>query len=341
LLFKLGGTRIGFCEVKKPSTDRLNSFTPDLIDLNTNLQIQITNYLVQVKYVHGIESPIGIVTTYNEWRICFLRESYQLMAKRIESFDSSVASSTQSTGIGIPPEAPEHTQLFISRVYNFNEPQLFEVLAATISKMVASARSAPLSFLRSLTGEPRKFADETIFELKAVPGSLKSHHLTYMMPTIQTIQYYFIQDFHGGRDGRVWLAMSESGKLAVVKLSLERSYDQEANNWRVIWGVSDVRTAQFFGANAMIMPVVFHGGEDGEGLFYSRFCCPVGPKWSVGKCTEDYIRSSEVTCNFDGSLTKYFNDPNLAAKEAIVAMVAQGYEHLDLCWRHVALLTRS
>jgi hypothetical protein len=321
LVFSIGGVLVGVCEVKKPSHEK-----NDLADINQNLQNQISNYLQQMKYVHGIKTPIGIITTYNEWRICFLRESCDLMIKK-----STQGIGPQSAPREIPSQPSNHVQLFVSRVYNYNEPALIEVLAATIDKMLSSFSTAPTSLLRELNGEPRKFGclrDDT-FEWKALPRDLK---LTYQMPE-HTKWFYFIQDFHGGRDGRVWLTLSEAGKLAVLKMSKERSYEREANLWNAIWDVN-CRTLSFNDAKALVMPVVFHGGEVDECKFFR----PIGPKWSVGVCTEEDIRDSEVECFFDDSLSKYFNNPILAAKEAIERMADRGYEHLDLHWRHVGLL---
>lgn len=95
----------------------------------------------------------------------------------------------------------------------------------------------------------------------------------------------------------------------------------------------------------MIMPVVFRGDESEEGKECTRFFRPIGPKWSVGMCKVDDVEQSEVRCGaplgnclFDASLRKYFDNPNLAAKEAITEMANKGYEHMDLHWRHVGLL---
>jgi hypothetical protein len=38
------------------------------------------------------------------------------------------------------------------------------------------------------------------------------------------------------------------------------------------------------------------------------------------------------------SFTFYFNNPRLVAETAIRTMAEAGFEHLDLFWRHVALL---
>jgi hypothetical protein len=41
--------------------------------------------------------------------------------------------------------------------------------------------------------------------------------LSLESPPKNSKNFYLLRDFHGGTDGRVWLAFTESGKLAVVK----------------------------------------------------------------------------------------------------------------------------
>jgi len=155
------------------------------------------------------------------------------------------------------------------------------------------------------------------------------------MPGSHTTNFYFLQDFHGGRDGRVWLAMNNSGRLCVIKLSWERSYTEEAKLWRVIWGQKDVKTMRLMNANAMMMPVVFHAFQSADVISFR----PVGPKWSADSTTAiTDIKNSEVQCSFDDSLEHYFNNHIQVATDAISAMAQKGYEHGDLKWEHVGLL---
>jgi hypothetical protein len=159
------------------------------------------------------------------------------------------------------------------------------------------------------------------------------------MPRNNTKKFYFIQDFHGGKDGRVWLSMSESGKLAVCKLSDSRSYVNEAILWNLFWCDDSKRvfTETLLQANALIMPFVFHGHLD---LNTNKFSFrPFGPKWrNKVDCTVDDIRQSEISCDFDESLESYFDNPKIVAEEALKVMAKYGYEHGDLHWRHVGLM---
>ena len=71
LIFRISGTLVGVCEVKRPTFDK-----DDLGgEVNVNLINQIHNYLKQMQYVHGVRTPIGIISTYRQWRICWLPEA--------------------------------------------------------------------------------------------------------------------------------------------------------------------------------------------------------------------------------------------------------------------------
>jgi hypothetical protein len=228
--------------------------------------------------------------------------------------------------------------LYMSRVYNYQEYELIEVLATTINNMTVSLVSPPSSLLRiDSKSEQRRFGliSEDAFRWDMLPKNLTIESLTYTMPAKNTRNFYFLQDFHGGRDGRVWLAMNEGGRLSVIKLTKDRTYEEEVNNWNAIWEQEDVRTMTLMGANAMLMPVVFHAFTSDRGIVFR----PIGPNWSADTTTTAAdIRQSEVKCDFNESLEKYFYDPHRVAWEAITVMARKGYQHDDLKWAHVGLL---
>ena len=322
IFMEVNGRLIGICEVKKPSFDK-----SDLKDLNQNLQNQVTNYLLQLKNIYGVQTPIGIISTYNEWAICFLRESEAYMQSSEQFFTPPSESSAPSTDDG-------KMTLLTSLVYTHDSVTLIEVLAATIYKMYHSVTIPPVSLIRSSSNKiTRKFGyvNNEGFVWKVLPSTLKS--FSYEMPTDQTKNFYFIQDFHGGKDGRVWLSISEAGKLAVCKISKDHDYKNEALYWNTIWGPNLAYTTTLLNVNALIMPFVFHAHMVNGRIIFR----PFGYKWSLGDCNIDDIRKSDIPGAFDHSLENYYNQPLLVAKEALTNMANAGYGHGDLEWRHVGL----
>jgi hypothetical protein len=144
-----------------------------------------------------------------------------------------------------------------------------------------------------------------------------------------------IQDYHGGADGRVWwLICSNSGKLGVMKLSKERTYEDEMIRWNNIWKCNTFTCKIFERVNALIMPFAFHGYCKEKRVTFRGL-----NHWTNGHSSVNDILYSEVSAEFDrGCLSSYFDEPFKAAEEAIREMANQGYIHLDLHWRHVALL---
>jgi hypothetical protein len=57
------GVPVGVVEVKKPGHDIMQK--PSVFG-------QIYDYLLQLQSFHGLKTPFGIVTTYKQWRICWL-----------------------------------------------------------------------------------------------------------------------------------------------------------------------------------------------------------------------------------------------------------------------------
>ena len=225
--------------------------------------------------------------------------------------------------------------LSISKVFKFDDINLIEVLAATIHKMYHSKVDPSTSLIRLAEGDPRKFGfvDEETFIWKALPHNLK---LTYEMPTEHVGEFYFIKDFRGGKDGRVWLCLTEKGNLVVCKLDPDKSYVHEANNWNTIWGPNTAYTTTLYKANALVMSFVFHAYVDNKSakiLFRSLVT-----KFSSESLTFEDFEKSEVFGEFDESLRKYYDDPMLAAVDALADLAKHKYEHFDLRWRHAGLL---
>jgi len=57
------GKPVGVVEVKKPQQGVLD---------HPNVLGQLLDYLLQLRYFHGLLWSFGILTTYEEWRICWL-----------------------------------------------------------------------------------------------------------------------------------------------------------------------------------------------------------------------------------------------------------------------------
>ena len=337
LVFAIEGKLIGICEVKRPSLLKngdSKSENGDFEKLDPRLINQVTNYLLQLKNVYGVLYPIGVITTYNEWRICFLEEAYSYML--CDNPSGFIQQNSQSLRVEQESQsAVPNTYLCTSKVYKYNDPYLIQILAAMIYKMHQVEIEPLISLVRSSGIESRKFGyiDANVFQWQVLPTDCVNN-LTYTMPTSATANFFFIQDYGGGKDGRVWLSLSMAGKLAVVKLSKTSCYKNEARYWNEIWQ-KEAYTRRLLGANALVMPFVFNASiREGKVVFP-----PLLRKESTGEYTVDDIRKSvNIPGGFDESLERYWNNPRMVAEEALREMAGKGYKHCDITWRHVGLM---
>jgi len=214
-------------------------------------------------------------------------------------------------------------------------------LVSLIIKVVNAPRHSESTFLRKSNEIGRKHAkiditkNENTYGWEMLPTVNKGFKLQYSMPSSDTQYLYLLEDYHGGADGRVWLACNSGGRLIVVKYSKENNFSEEAKLWHKIWEQNAVITTTTLGCNAVFMPFTYHAlCRDGKITFKSL------SHWNAHQHEDiDKILNSEISDKLDNDeFIKYSNDRWLVAHEAITEMANKCYEHADLHWRHVALL---
>jgi hypothetical protein len=117
---KSNGELIGVCVIEIPTNVRSALITTTLEpteDLHREYLInQVCNYLRVMKAYHGILQPIGIVSTYEEWSICWLEDSTNI----INTTDfSSVKEADVFTSTRF---ASNFEPLCMSKIYQRNDP---------------------------------------------------------------------------------------------------------------------------------------------------------------------------------------------------------------------------
>ena len=322
VIFRKEGSVVGVCEVKVPSDK-------DGTDLESlSLKSQICNYMLQLKYTHGVDNVFGIVTTYKEWKICWLDGAEDLAA----------ATSLPCTRQTVTTESSTEVKAYFSKAFKFNDTELVKALVTTVKKMSSTSIQRPT--WGRLVGERDQRKYGLVMGEKFTWSMLPRDNflLSFKAPSSGARKFYFLQDYHGGRDGRVWLAASTTGNLTVIKLSKSVCYDEEANFWGKIWDV-EVQVLKLLDANALRMPFAFHGYQRDNKQPVFR---PLEEWVDPSDCSAERIIASAPVSKaggFDAAIVeRYFNDPWSAAKEALEFMAKKGYVHEDLKWAHVALL---
>jgi len=283
-----------------------------------------------MKRYHGLQQQLAILSTYQEWGICWLKDSENIMRAKTEE-EVGKAEPLQDS------ESAKIVNLYCSKIYQRTDTQLIEVLASVIYKMYTAKRADVKILNSTIRSESRKYGKINIelnnFQWQALPPDIK---FSYQLFKKQTILYYLIQDYHGGADGRVWLVVNGKGKLAVMKLTKGQGYIDESKRWNAIWDCDTFTKTKVFGnSNAILMPFAFHAYCEKNRVTFRGL-----NHWKTDHGTIDEILiNPEVDVKFDNNqVNSYFNNPKQVAKEAIQVMANKGWIHSDLHWRHVALL---
>jgi len=296
---------VGVIEVKKP--------TKGILD-KPQVNSQIYDYMMALRSFSGLQHVFGIVTTYEQWRICWLTDT------------ESAAKSTI-----LPPPIPREFQLWpflpgtptwlatselpvqrtvespvqsartfcATKPYPYNDPTLVHLLASVFRKMERSPVRIPSSFSDLLIGTGLMAKEDMfVWAKKSISEVVFGVELEK-----KDKEFWLLADLHGGADGNVWLASTKEGKGCVIKFSTRigaeatRSCMQEALIWTEVWG-----------RKAFAMKL---GGYDAVAMPYVTPCVGTGGEFTPTPAVV------------------------LATKEAIAKFAENGKRHDDLKWSHV------
>ncbi|KAJ3392393.1 hypothetical protein HDU92_008452 [Lobulomyces angularis] len=323
---------IGICEVKKPSIGGN--------DLDNNkLYTQINNYMQELRYTYGTKYVIAIITTYNEWRICWYSNVNNIAKSRTES---EILKHIRYDKDSYPYNIDENT-LYLSECYKHNDPSIAQILTSCIHKMYVTHNETP----ENIKFKEFKFkyieVNQSKMYWKSLPETLQ--HFTYQFPRENINGFYLLKKYHDGRDGRAWLSCSDNGNLVVLKLSsinnstsAEEMLNNESKYWNDIWDCNTYVT-KFDKDNTLIMPFAFQCIKNIEGKIYFK-----SPEvWNKNETKKDILNFDYMLENklnlFDvDKIKSYIDNPMTVAREALTVMKEKGFRHDDIEWRHVALL---
>jgi hypothetical protein len=264
--------------------------------------------MLRLHCFHGRDRVIGILSTYNEWRICEL--DFGKINER---------------------------KMFATDIYHYDNPETLHVLVSTLSAMVATNKTQ--ISLMDITRPYLFVTEEEIFQWRYLPSPTPI--LSCLMPQFAAFSGLFlIRDYHSGGDGRVWLGCSERGNLAVVKFLHNESNDtinylhrveSEIQVWNDLFGVNTAYTKTLFGVTAIVMPFVFHCRNNNNTWHLTNSLS----KWNSN--SED-IGAEPVLKEDVNALLGAFNDIRTTATRAIDLFAQHKLIHQDIELRHLGLL---
>ncbi len=225
------GVPKGVVEVKTP-------LSPDIMT-DGLLHGQVYSYLMWLKSFYNISEVIGIATTYEEWRICWL--------------------SVSDTG-----EVDE--ALHGSEVKKYNDPDIIKFIASALQKMNSATWIKPtiLKGRPLLTFNPKGWSWE-----KCQVDSVDHEKL----PAHNCQNFMLVEDLGCGLDGHVWRACSKAGRGCVIKFPrlqkeekqlpkkerisiLDNRVLEEYQNWGLAQTAVPVRVVTLNEINALLMPSI-------------------------------------------------------------------------------------
>ena len=161
------------------------------------------------------------------------------------------------------------------------------------------------------------------------------------MPGPRCRNFYILQYYHRGGDGRIALCCSKTGNLCVLKFPLVREGEQdalkkEAELWNRLWGTK-CRVVEIKGRFSLLMPFCFHIRMiSKQPIFCGLQNWNLQPRVPVNPLNDEEVEDFRFLDQ--QKLSHYQSNPMIAAEEALRCMLKQNVRHDDLKWAHVALL---
>ena len=310
------GVPVGVVEVKKPH---------EAILQNESVAGQLLDYMKRLRSFFGLSDIFGIATTYEEWRIFWLKDCDAAAAScsmtgattseavplqgvpDIPSWGGRDETPAMDIATSSPPTPVKDRLVHAGNVLRYNDPQLVPTLLSVLMKMVSS----PVKRARNLVDPDREYivVNSSSWFWTRLFGDFKINTRS-AMPRTDATSFILLAHLGDGGFGRVWLAATHGGSLCVIKFGKDGTAwnpDHEALVWKSAWKLN-ARVLQLAGRRALLLPYLLTCQRAG----------PTGP---------------------DAVAVR------LATVRAIERMAAAGWEHTDLArpdndqpkWAHVGL----
>jgi hypothetical protein len=322
-VISFNGFPVAAIEVKKPGVVSVGNMA-----INYG---QLFDYLMRIRSFHGIRSVLGLFTNWDEWHIAWLEDS-----------DSPALATNLDYQTSDPqPNIATNRKLHVSATtYTRNQCQPLAIaLYSFFKKLQKNANDfSHVPLLSKFRPYIKMNNKQWVWQF-----GTDATTLTFDPPRKNCSTFFLLRDFHGGADGRVWLASHVTsknvGQLAVVKFQSriregkghtneKQLVDLEVKRWHAL-GIKSVYATILAGRHAVIMPFAFHFSNNGTSF---------DPTW--------WKPTSNETINFDHVPITDFHDvyrivsqkqPEQVLDQCIRSCAAAHLVHDDIKWRHVAV----
>ena len=332
------GCPVGAVAIKRPR----NNKSSRSIFRNSQVQGQLFDYLLHIRSFHGLRHVFGIITDFEDWRICWLPDSDEAA----HATDLSYSLHPPNIDVGCAPARVMHGSEIYSGRTEAATPLLATALVSVLRKIDYGRKSVDVLNVQLLSDQRlyiclNRWSWSWTCLRSFTLRNIRAKRRLSLVPPASNGNFILLRDYHGGADGRVWLAASTSGNLAVIKFIQQvQGHDnsqhraavtQEVAVWRAC-GISSVFSCTLYSRSAIVMPFSFHCrlNDANIPIFITSPDCRSGaPTDDASTCVIEHLKECQR------ALVEL--DPCDVLRECVDRMATANYVHEDIEWRHVSV----
>jgi hypothetical protein len=285
------GKPVGVIEIKKPGNNILQ---------NPHVLGQLYDYMLRLRSFFGVNHVFGILTSYDEWRICWLpdKNTDTVATEGTEKIGATTPQPllpvAEGSAVSSPSVSTEHKDrdrtMHGTSVIKYNDQLLVRALCSVVVKMSESSSSE----VKLIDSErPYIVWEQKTWHWQKAPFNKNVCEADLFHSTIpeakQLDHLIFLDDFGAGADGRAWRACTPHGNGCVVKFG--EQVQLEHDRWVELYGKDSAVLHSFGEHTGLVMP---------------------------------YLRPVDFT-----------NEDEVAAMKEAITALGKHWEHKDMHRRHI------
>ena len=328
-------------EMKQPVKNETDSKLPSALavaTLNSNVSGQLYDYMLKEKYFYNQKYIFGILTSLDEWKICWLPncDKYAKADFLIENdLEEDFSESDQELNVD---DLKDERIIHSTKIYKHTDKDLGKIILSVLVKCYNSPRNLvtllsttrAYIYLKQDTWQWIQYKQNIIDEL--------SNNINLNIPHGNTSKFTVLRYFNGGKYSKIRLVISDQGNIIVLKEFLDENSEitaiQEEKCWHKINKVKKVCIKTVVNKPTLIMPLVFHAHVD---IRHKKIFIPLDLKiWSV----EDKALSDDLPEKLEiinQQLLKFKINIREIAEDLIEKCAEEKYVHDDFEFRHMAV----
>jgi hypothetical protein len=261
------GNPVGVVEVKKPNMSSSGEEPPKGTPISEmGVLVQMNDYLMLLKTMHGVDHPIGILTTLAESRVCWLGSLPDIAAVWKGEGEYGIVKKSLSN-------VPRNNKSDCTNVMNISSVVSIKEHANILNQVVASALFAMSLCTTSPSRNPFELSGQVFVKITPKSRSLMwSPNRVFKKPKGLVLpkrpkancdNLVLLKSLGVGAHGYTWLAASDSGALCVLKFQHPKpgEDDEEGEDirkelavWRKVHPNLKVKVQTWRKQFALIMP---------------------------------------------------------------------------------------